>query len=271
MNSDCIVIIPIYREFLYENEVFAINQCLKIIKNRPIRFISYAKLNFEYYKKNFPGIKFDIFDQKYFSSIRGYNKLLLSKDLYSKYFNFNFILIYQTDCWIFKDELKFWCNKKFDFIGAPWFEGYGNANENSQLIGIGNGGFSLRNIQSALKVLSSFRYIDSPKVVFKRRFCKIKNTKDFIRQFLGLFCDLTFRNNTFYLFNNFDSNEDGFWSQIAPKLFSWYKVAPVEEAIHFSFECNPQKLYELTNHKLPFGCHAWEKHNKPFWLKHIKI
>ena len=49
--------------------------------------------------------------------------------------------------------------------------------------------------------------------------------------------------------------------QVAPKNFPWFKVASFDEARKFSFECNPRKLFELNQNQLPFGCHAWQKHD----------
>ena len=37
----------------------------------------------------------------------------------------------------------------------------------------------------------------------------------------------------------------------------------------FSFEMCPEKLYDLNNMKLPFGCHAWEL-NLNFWRNKIE-
>ena len=36
------------------------------------------------------------------------------------------------------------------------------------------------------------------------------------------------------------------------------------------FELEPRYLYNLNQKKLPFGCHAWEKHEPDFWKNHIK-
>jgi hypothetical protein len=76
-------------------------------------------------------------------------------------------------------------------------------------------------------------------------------------------------NNTFYLLNDFSEDEDIFWGLIAPKSFSWFKVASVDGARKFSFECNPRKLFELNANQLPFGCHAWQKYDPEFVTIHI--
>ena len=42
-----------------------------------------------------------------------------------------------------------------------------------------------------------------------------------------------YQNNSRYLVNNFDQNEDYFWSHYAPQINLNYKVAPSCEAIKF--------------------------------------
>ena len=64
-------------------------------------------------------------------------------------------------------------------------------------------------------------------------------------------------------------NEDFFWCMQVGKIFSDYKVAPVSEAIKFSFETNPELLFEKNNMQLPFGCHAWKRYDPIFWEKYI--
>jgi hypothetical protein len=53
-------------------------------------------------------------------------------------------------------ELKFWTKfeleKGYDYIGAPWFEGFDKGSPDDDILAIaGNGGFSLRNIDGFIK------------------------------------------------------------------------------------------------------------------------
>ena len=63
-------------------------------------------------------------------------------------------------------------------------------------------------------------------------------------------------------------NEDIIWSRIIPEFFPGFKIANTETAIKFSFEANPDRLYQLNNNQLPIGCHAWPKF-KSFWKDYI--
>jgi hypothetical protein len=214
-------------------------------------------------------IKANFFEEFFFRGTDGYNKLLLSKKFYSRFANYEYMLICQTDSFVFKDELQYWCAKGYDYIGAPWFEGWGDSTDESQFVGVGNGGFSLKKTSSHLRVLNSFSYITSPDKVIKSRIKNVKGIFSLIKEVWGFFLDITLRNNTFHLLNSYPYHEDVFWGTVAPAKFSWFRVADEETAMKFSFETNPRKLFELNGKKLPFGCHGWEKYDPNFWTKYI--
>ena len=60
------------------------------------------------------------FDQSYFSTPAGYNRLLLTTQFYEKFLDYDYILIYHLDALLFRDELTMWCGQGYDYIGAPW-------------------------------------------------------------------------------------------------------------------------------------------------------
>ena len=65
------------------------------------------------------------FNNEYFKNISGYNNLLLSADFYELFEEYEYILIAQLDSLVFSDQLGMWCEKGWDFIGAPWMKNYG--------------------------------------------------------------------------------------------------------------------------------------------------
>jgi hypothetical protein len=74
---------------------------------------------------------------------------MCSIGFYEVFRQYEYMLIYQLDCWVFRDELEMWCDKGYDYIGAPffvkWFVDRG--------IYVGNGGFSLRKISNIIEYL----------------------------------------------------------------------------------------------------------------------
>ena len=42
-----------------------------------------------------------------------------------------------------------------------------------------------------------------------------------------------------------------------------------ERALDFAFEVAPRRMLELNGHRLPFGCHAWERCDRAFWAEQL--
>jgi hypothetical protein len=72
------------------------------------------------------------------------------------------------------------------------------------------------------------------------------------------------------LLKKFVKNEDMFWGLLLYFLNPFFRRPKAKEALHFAFEMEPRKAYKMTNHKLPFGVHAWEKYDAEFWKEWIK-
>ena len=62
----------------------------------------------------------ETFDPAYFTSIQGYNRLLLSTEFYQRFLGSAYLLICQLDVFVFRDELAGWVARGYDYVGAPW-------------------------------------------------------------------------------------------------------------------------------------------------------
>jgi hypothetical protein len=202
-------------------------------------------------------------EKKYFSYPYGYNRLLLRKFIYQKLCNYKFILIFQLDCVVFKNDLERWLRAEFDYIGSPWFMDE-NKDSTNVPFSVGNGGFSLRKVSTALEVLSTPVRRGS---LFPMPHCRAPqptglkwfswNCYRRYRQHAGLWCVEDELENYF-------ENEDVFWSFIAPQVNPQYKVAPLEAALSFGMELNPRLCVQMNGGQIPFGCHAWWKHDRAY-------
>lgn len=238
----CAVVVPIYKTELSPFEEVSLKRCFEVFCNRPVTII--APRSLELNKIEFlSGIPLNEirFDDEYFTSTATYNRLMLLPEFYDRFSDFDFILIYQLDAFAFADELATWCNAGYDYIGAPWIrdviDEYKMAGilpfwvrwkrkiYRSKKCTVGNGGFSLRRVETFRKVLRHFKYFS----------------------------------------NKWHSQEDVFWSCVAPALYPWFRIPVESVAMKFAFESEPYKCYEINNRKLPFGCHAWERHDIAFW------
>jgi hypothetical protein len=261
----CIILIIVHKEVLTDAEKASLRQCYKVLGKYPIRLICPIGLNVKNYLKEVPNATFEFIDPKWQASYTMFGRLKIAPLLYKKHKQYQYILFYELDAWVFRDELEYWCKKGYDYIGAPWVEGWKNANPDAPIIGVGNGGFSLRKISSHLKALNSFAYVKKPSELLQ----EFKGNKN-IKGLLSLLKKLTFRNNTFIWFNDYYLHEDIFWGMIVATRFKWFKVAPSDEAIKFSIEANPSRFITGPG-TLPFGCHGWPKTDPVFWEKYINI
>lgn len=247
------VVIPVYREFFGELEEKSFLQCCKVLKDYEIVIAHPEGLNLSFLSQKFEKITSKSFPKHYFSSINGYNELLLKPLFYESFLDSEYILIYQLDAFVFKDELKKWCDKGYDYIGSPWLatpvDSLGmkifdkiarifwseKKRERQQIFfKVGNGGFSLRKVASHLAIT--------------------KEQKQFISDFL------TEKEKKIYAI------EDVFWSLKAPEFDQNFKIPDYKEGAFFALDRKPDLGMKLTNNELPFGCHGI---NKPkvihFW------
>lgn len=270
-SHNCVIVIPLYKIVPSNIEEASFKQCLKVLKNHFISLVTYREMNLTYYTniiQNYD-IKYDIvyFEKEYFNSVQGYNQLCLSKDFYYAFTKFDYMLIYQLDAWVFKDELNYWCNQGYDYIGAPWFKEDFDTIFTKDFNGIGNGGFSLRKISYCINILNYNPY--KPFINIKNLFRAIKKPLDIPKFCLKL---LGIRNNiSFYISQN-KINEDNIFSKMVLKSNIKVHLPNEQIASQFAFEVNPSYLYKLNDKKLPFGCHAFEKFEfSSFWYKFIKL
>lgn len=267
-GNKAIVAIPIYRQRPSKTEEIAYRQVLEILGNHPIALIAPDGLDVSFYQSFHCNSTIERFATFYFQGVAGYSRLLLSPKFYRRFIKYEFILIYQLDAFVFRDELLEWCDAGFDYIGAPWFQGFHKISEGAGFLGAGNGGFSLRRIRSCLKALHKFSWIIPPHKIWNDYLSH--NLMRRIFSIPALLANFTVRNNSFHLFNDFSGNEDQFWGLYVTKNFNWFNTATIDAAIRFSFECNPRVLFQQNKSRLPFGCHAWMRYDYKFWKPHIE-
>lgn len=200
----------------------------------------------------------------YFTYPDGYNRMLMSRSFYKAFEQFQYILIYQLDCLVFRDKLDEWCAKSYDYVGSPWRDNYSDDSSEASWK-VGNGGFSLRKVSTALRVLSKrikrgALYPVPPPSRPGPGFWKwlVENSINRLKQHLNLW---TVEDEL----QNYRENEDRWWSIDVLKVVSDYKKPTVEEALRFGFEVEPRECLKMTGGKLPFGCHAWWKQDREFW------
>ncbi|MBR2519828.1 MAG: hypothetical protein IKE46_08615 [Selenomonadaceae bacterium] len=144
--SKVAVVIPVYRE-LNELEKISLAQCRKILGRYPLVFVAPEGKIFSYFKS---GDMVAHFPAKYFQSVQTYSRLLTSPQFYEPFADFDYILIYQLDAFVFYDALEEFCSLGYDYIGAPW---PWLAEVGGKFLRVGNGGFSLRKVKAHYNLL----------------------------------------------------------------------------------------------------------------------
>ncbi|WP_298774690.1 DUF5672 family protein [uncultured Empedobacter sp.] len=256
------VVIPIYRDFLDEFEKKSLESILRHFNDFEIIFAAPEGMTISSYSPYLNRINhysFIYFGSDCFKSIDAYNQLLLDEKFYQVFTAFEFILICQLDVYVFKNILIEWCNKNYDYVGAPWIGSERNfinltfekINEiirslkgkklknTERLFKVGNGGFSLRKVQKFVEI-----------------------SKEESKQ-IHLFLD-TKSDSDYHI-------EDVFWSLYVPKKYPNFKIPNWKEALDFCMDRKPKKAMKLNIGRLPMACHRF---NQPipyqFWKKFIE-
>ncbi|MBB3701442.1 hypothetical protein KMW28_02075 [Flammeovirga yaeyamensis] len=257
MNNNCVVVIPIYKKSLTDLEKISLQQGLKVLHQRDIFFIAPKGLDISYYQsvcqEDF-NIKY--FNKNYFQDIKGYNRLMVSEEFYSAFDAYKFMLIYQTDCFIFRDELDDWCNRNYSYVGAPWPE-----NDGSNSIWfkyVGNGGFSLRKIDDHLKVLNETSSFTKTLFSFNGN------------RYSSWYALFRLRKNDWSVYKNSNKNEDMFFGKNSSKSFPYFTVPTPDEALDFGMELRAKEVFKYHNERLPMGIHAWWKDDFDLWKPYIE-
>jgi len=256
MNKNCIVLFPVYKS-LDEDEIEVVRQAEKMTSGFDKCFVIPDSLVLDDSFSSFKGIVPERFDDRFFQGIQGYNSLMLNIDFYKRFKDYKYILIHQTDAYLFKPELQYWCDKDYDYIGAPWYLErklpkynlysflfkYGKPFFRRETLlrwklfnNVGNGGLSLRKVSSFIYVLEHVQ-----------------------KKLMDMY--LSNESNFFH--------EDIFWSLEASGIKKDFTIPAWNEAIGFSVESYPEFSYKFLGNSLPFGCHAFRKGEPEFWKEFI--
>lgn len=254
------IVVPMYRDSITHDEQISLRHLDYFLPDIPRIIVKPKNLS-----KPFVNYEIIDFPNSFFETVGNYSKLLLSPIFYETFIAFDYILIYQLDCLIFSSDLEQWCRKGFDYIGAPLFQ---NNTFPPRISRVGNGGFSIRNVKSSLDVLNSanipsWHQILSLTLPDLYKFQGIYQWIKKIRVFHNA------RRGVNWYTKNYTLNEDLFWSDRARLFNPGFTIAPISDALLFSFDRHPRICFEMNGEKLPFGAHAWSKWDRAFWEPHL--
>lgn len=252
------VVIPIYTLQLNESEKISLKRCFDLLGGKyPITIAAPEGLDVTEFIRQHPVAQATIrkFPDHYFADLKGYNALMMSEEFYRTFLDSDYILIYQSDCYIFHDDLERWCSLGYDYLGAPWIPKpkyskwyYRLFAQVRRVVGlpdysvldyaVGNGGLSLRRVAKFHEITIS--------------------DAEMIKNYAEKCSSALF-------------NEDVFWSVQVNRTALRIKTPQWREALEFSFDKLPETCYHLNNRHLPMACHGWSKDQMVgFWREFIR-
>lgn len=253
------IVIPIYKEELTYYENISITSCFRVLNGYSIVLCKPYGLNTSKIEADFNFTRIECFDPSYFDSVASYNRLMLSASFYERFLHSKYILVFQTDVFIFYDDLEKWITSDYDYVGAPWISKnkFGKCipfvkmcidkyllqkkdiiHKYERQNKVGNGGFSLRKTKTHRDICIAL--------------------KDDIERFLA--------HQEQYFFN-----EDIYLSIVPQRKGFDFKTPTSKEALTFAWDVKAKMLYKKTGEKLPMAAHGWfTVKNLPFWLPIIK-
>lgn len=252
------VVVPVYRPILDPNETVSLESAFRVLGAHHLVMVKPEGLDTTELEARFPFRAVETFDPEYFRSIQGYNRLLLSTGFYERFLGSTYLLVCQLDVFVFRDDLADWIARGYDYIGAPWVSKTEVSVRIHQakmalsklLLGVqdkvyryetrnrvGNGGFSLRKVETHHRLSLVM--------------------KDAIDHYL--------RNQGTHHFH-----EDIFWSVEPSKKGHPHRTPGVAEALAFSWDINPARLFAMSGGRLPMAAHGWYKgRHLRFWAPHV--
>ncbi len=252
-NQTVAIAIPIYRNEPTQDEIIVLKHYRAVFKNYPIVFFAQEDMDVTAYQQLYSGharVEFKYFKWKGYEQ---YNKLMVDAEFYKQFLDYTYILLAQTDTFIFEVDLDYWCSQNYDFIGGVIYNSaYG---------------------KHMLDTSSTLRLLKKTGLVTKDSFRNGGLSLRKVSAFYNICRKYAFLIRT----GKVTGMEDAFWSVWAPILNPFFKVAPLDVSHKFAVELpasDDQHLEnvfsKLSEQPLPCGCHNWRGLGYTFWKPYIE-
>lgn len=248
----CVVVVPIYTTALGPEDRLSLRRSLRMLGRHPLAIVCPDGLDLSPLQPLLAAAspRIERFAAAFFAGVEGYNRLMLSASFYRRFAGFDYLLICQTDVYVFADRLDEWVGRGHDYIGAPWIasprHGWNRAlqrftnlfravdKQEAHYFRVGNGGFSLRRVATMQRIT--------------------EDQQDAIAQMLA-----APRPDNLHI-------EDKYFSLVAPARYPDMRIPDHREAVDFCIDRRPALALALNGGRLPFACHGFNKRNvRKFW------
>ena len=252
-----VVVTFVWRD-LNAKEAAFVKQNATVLRQHPFVVVHPKSYSVAALLSTYPWMSEIAVEDHWMKSVDSYNAMMLSPWFYELFKDYEYLLICQTDAYVFSDQLNDWCRRGYDYVGAPWI---GNDNLYERTLGniirpimgrllpiknnrihsdhlihhVGNGGFCLRRVEKMAQIM--------------------RDNQTLISQCTG----------------KHERMEDVLICMIlAPK--EHLRIPHWKEALYFAFERSPKWCLEMTYGTLPFGCHDTNaRYWDSFWKARIPL
>ena len=117
MKKVCVVI-PIHSANPTEIELRSFEQCFRVLNKYSVYVLTINNLDLTKYKDRIPSFECVIVPDKWLSSVYEYNKMKININFYKLFVDFEYLLTYELDAYVFNDQLQYWAEREFAYIGV---------------------------------------------------------------------------------------------------------------------------------------------------------
>lgn len=187
-------------------------------------------------KYNLDNHSINYYDNKWFANGHTHSALMLLDSMYQdiKNLGYDYMFIYQTDSYIFYDQLEYWINKQYPYLGA----------------------YELLIIDNYDNIFIELDNIYYKKYMFNGGFC-LRNVNYILNNINNI---PSLKNNIMENYSKYVMSEDQYFSEI---LYDDKRINEqfIFDSYHFSLSGNylSKELYLLMDYKYPFGCHGFQR------------
>jgi hypothetical protein len=227
-----VTLVPVYKASPNKTEALSLLQ-LRFLDVQNVTLACPEGLDIQSYLDLWPELKVQRYSPSHFVSVQSYNNLVIHTAFYEPFAaHHEYLLIYQLDAFLLRNQILEFCDQGYDYYGAPWKLGFPQyrflfncwpIRVNKKRFHVGNGGLSLR---------------------------KITTTLDLLQRKEGHISKTFFMEDAFF----------GYWGSIDPD----FHACPILTAAQFSLEMDPHDWIEKTG-KLPMGFHGFEVWQQDFY------
>jgi hypothetical protein len=149
-RKTCCIVIVTHKETLDGKDEISFKRCLEVFGGkRDIKLILPDNITTTYYEEYTNVLEIVKVNNKWLSSLKEYNAMCCNQEFYELFKDYEYVLIYQTDCWVFEDRLDYFIGLGYEYYGAPWVH-------NNDMVG--NGGLSLRKVSKMIEITNKYEF-----------------------------------------------------------------------------------------------------------------